>query len=171
MFVSCAEWARVLFRRAMICKSVRFELAKRTQTWFYSWMRSFPLLTMLVLISTRAMADYIPPCSPPAGVIVFTNLKNISKPLAEVLDHDFGYIAAPGEDFDATDVATTGHFIRLIFVWKRGDTWIVALERGGIGYNDPIRKYLAQRDKVKLVTEELAIPDTVCSVARTVIKK
>jgi hypothetical protein len=65
----------------------------------------------------------------------------------------------------AIDVVVTGHNRRLIFIWSRGDRWVIATEHGGRGYNDPIFAYAVSSDGLKatLLAERTAYPDTVCS--------
>ena len=60
--------------------------------------------------------------------------------------------------------------IALIFVWNISNVWLVARERGGIAYNDPIQKFTIANGRVKLVAERSAIPKTVCSTAHVMMK-
>ncbi|MBV9569942.1 MAG: hypothetical protein JO056_01715 [Alphaproteobacteria bacterium] len=118
-----------------------------------------------------ALADKIPPCAAPKGVAVYVSVKTLPPLLAKTLQDQFGYLAEPNESFDATDVVMTGHPNRLIFVWNRGNAWLVARERGGIAYNDPIQTFALDNGKAKLVAERSALPNTVCSVAHAMMKE
>jgi hypothetical protein len=113
---------------------------------------------------SSAFADDIPPCPPPKGVI------NIALPdgLPAALRQVMGDIVSPGMPFDATDIVTTGHRRRYIFVWNIGSRWIVATEQGGRGYNDPIFLYDAGKDGTAavLLKRKIAFPPTVCADAR-----
>jgi hypothetical protein len=82
-----------------------------------------------------------------------------------------GDIAAPGEKFDATDVVVTRIHYREIFVWSRGNRWVVAIEHGGLGYNDPVFAYDLNADlsEVIPVTKRIAFPHNVCDVARDLL--
>lgn len=117
-----------------------------------------------------ALADHIPPCAAPKGVAVYGSVKTLPPVLAKTLQDQLGYLAEPNEAFDATDVARTGHFNRLIFVWNRGNIWLVAREHGGIAYNDPIQTFTLENGRAKLVAERSALPNTVCSVAHAMMK-
>jgi hypothetical protein len=59
----------------------------------------------------------------------------------------------------------------LIFIWSRGDRWVIATEHGGRGYNDPIFSYAVSSDGLKatLLVERAAYPDTVCSTAEELL--
>jgi hypothetical protein len=64
----------------------------------------------------------------------------------------------------------TGKNRRLIFIWNRDTRWIVAIERGGLGYNDPVFAFeIGQDHKAVLVREETAFPNTVCSTASSLL--
>jgi hypothetical protein len=130
-----------------------------------------PLLAALyVLAAAPASADDIPPCAAPKGTAVHVSTKGLPTLLLQTLNAQVGYLADPGEPFDATDVVTTGNPNRLIFVWNEGDVWLVARERGGIAYSDPIQKFILSGGRVKLVSERSAIPNTVCSIAHAMMK-
>jgi hypothetical protein len=111
--------------------------------------------------------DVIPACRVPEGVVASSDLKSVPAGLRDAVRQKFGEVVAPGAPFDATDVVTTGHFRRLIFVWQRGNRWVVATEHGGLGYNDPILAYSVRANGqwVRLVAERIALPKTVCSTA------
>jgi len=83
-------------------------------------------------------------------------------------------MAAPGARYDLGDdlgFFSTGLDRRLLFVWHRGKRWIVATERGGRGYYDPIFAYDLSQDgqSATLVQEQNAFPDTVCSTASNLV--
>lgn len=88
----------------------------------------------------------------------------------KALTDGYGVFARPGEPFRATDVIIDPSLSnkRIIFVWEQGTRWIVATERGGIGYNDPILVYDLdpQNTEATLVKEQLALPLTVCDTAK-----
>lgn len=113
-----------------------------------------------------AKADYIPPCTPPQGV-VSVPLERIPPALMQALRNNVGEIVAPGEKFDATDVVRVGRNHRFIFVWSAGKRWTVATEHGGIVYNNPIFAYhLGENDRsAVLLTQIIGFPNTVCAVA------
>lgn len=123
-----------------------------------------------ILLCAPALADKIPPCTAPKGVAVYVSVKTLPPVLAKTLQDQFGYLADPNESFDATDVIMTGHPNRLIFVWNKSNTWLVARERGGIAYNDPIQTFTLENGKIKLIGERSALPNTVCSVAHAMMK-
>jgi hypothetical protein len=107
------------------------------------------------------------PCPLPPGVQA-TSLSN-GAPLApgKALKQRLGDLAPPGSEIDVSDVVVTGRNRRLIFVWTRGDRWIIATEHGGLAYNDPILAYNLSRDGrgATLVAERIAFPNTLWSTA------
>jgi hypothetical protein len=115
--------------------------------------------------------DVIPPCTAPDGVSVGASLDETPPALGQALRQHLGKIVAPGGRFDATDLVVTGHNRRLIFIWNAGPRWIVATERGGIGYSDPILAYDLSQDgqTALLVDERNALPETVCATASTLL--
>lgn len=128
------------------------------------------LAAIVVLWPPAARADEIPPCAAPKGAAVYSSIKALPSVLFQTLRSQFGYLAEPNEAFDATDVVTTGHPNRLIFVWNAANVWLVARERGGIAYSDPIQKFALKNGKMMLIAERSAIPNTVCSVAHAMMK-
>src|SRR6476646_3262643 len=124
-----------------------------------------------VLTPVFARADEIPPCAAPKGVAVYVSVKDLPRVLSQTLKDRFGYLAEPNESFDATDVMMTGHPNRLIFVWNAGNVWLVARERGGIAYSDPIQTFTLENGHAKLVSERSAIPNTVCSIAHAMMRE
>jgi hypothetical protein len=125
---------------------------------------------LCALNAAVAKADDIPACAAPKGVAVYVSMKSLPQLMSQTLKSQVGHMADPGESFDATDVVTTGNPNRLIFVWNEGDVWLVARERGGIAYNDPIQKFTLAGNHVKLVAERSAIPNTVCGIAHAMMK-
>lgn len=108
-----------------------------------------------------------PACAPPA--------RASSAPFADIpaaLSLALGDIAAPGEPFDATDVVVTGQNRRVMFIWHAGSRWVVATERGGIGYNNPVLAYDLDEDGkgAIVVAERTAFPETVCSTATDLLQ-
>ena len=124
-----------------------------------------------VLISVGfgvARADDIPACPVPEGM----NSVAIPDGVPEGLRSRLGTIAPPGAQFDATDVVRTGISRRYIFVWRRDNHWIVAIEQGGRGYNDPIMAYDFSDDgQVSLVQRKISAPQLVCSDALALTKE
>ena len=119
-------------------------------------------VTFMAFITGAALADVIPTCPlPPGGKAV--SLETAPDALRKI----FGDFAPPGADFDATDVIVTGRNRRLVFIWARGDRWIVATEHGGRGYNDPIFAFHVSSDgsSAHQVSGSIAVPNTVCSTA------
>jgi hypothetical protein len=111
------------------------------------------------------LADDIPPCAAPKGVSVTTSLNRAPLELRQSLHSDLGDIVPPGGAFDATDVVSVGKNRRLIFIWHKGQRWIVATERGGTAYNDPIIAYDVAEGTVTFIASRDAIRATVCSTA------
>ncbi len=62
---------------------------------------------------------------------------------------------------------------RLIFIWTRGNVWVVATEHGGRGYNDPILAYQLDSNGLHatLIAERLAVPKTVCSTSEELLNQ
>lgn len=122
-----------------------------------------------VLALNPAHADYIAPCPVPAGIV------SVPLPggLPPALRKEFGDIALPNQDFDATDVELTGRNVRFIFVWNKGSKWLVATEHGGIGYYDLISAYDLSKDfqTASKIADEDAFPPTVCRQSQNLVKK
>jgi hypothetical protein len=79
-------------------------------------------------------------------------------------------MAQPREDFNSTDVVDRRlPSNRLIFIFHRADTWVVATEQGGIAYNDPMLLYRLSGAKAVLLKKEVAFPNTVCTKANALI--
>ena len=143
------------------------------------------LLISTVFIGTRAevnaycsipnadfeAADIIPPCRLPIGVVSTARQEDMPASLRRAVREKLGPVVSPTSPFDGTDVVVTGHNRRLIFIWSRGDRWVIATEHGGRGYNDPIFAYAVSSDGLKatLLAERTAYPDTVCSTAEVLL--
>jgi hypothetical protein len=129
--------------------------------------------TLANVASIVGSAGYVfPPCrSLPEGVSVLTRLNDAPQPLVQALAERIGDIVPAGAPFDATDVIRVGKNRRLIFIWTRGTRWVVATERGGYGYGDPVFAFEASEDSrnVTLVRQEAAFRDTVCSTASSLL--
>jgi hypothetical protein len=120
---------------------------------------------------SSALADYIPPCAPPSNVAAIRIPDEMPEALRKTMNASLGKIALPGAKFDATDVIMYGVGARYILAWKRGDKWLVATERGGIGYSDPMFLYRLQADGgVTLLETRVAFPPTVCTTAWRMIR-
>jgi hypothetical protein len=57
-------------------------------------------------------------------------------------------------------------------MWNNGKRWVVATERGGRGYNNPIFAYdlSADSNSATLVQERTAFPPNVCEAATDLLK-
>jgi hypothetical protein len=131
-----------------------------------------PSLATGIMVGT-AKADNIPHCQLPSGASAVGALSEAPSAIQRALRDNIGEIVESGERFDSTDVPTTGHSRRLIFIWSMGNRWVVATEHGGIAYNDPIFIYNLSADgqKAELVGTRTTIPPTVCSTALSLIQK
>ncbi|CCE00680.1 hypothetical protein [Bradyrhizobium sp. STM 3809] len=111
----------------------------------------------------------LPKCPLPSGVSAFRRLDDAPPELVRALTQRVGEIVPVGARFDATDVVFIGpgKFRRLIFIWSRNNRWVVATERGGIAYNDPIFAFEIEGDRREAVflREEIALPGSICSTA------
>jgi hypothetical protein len=117
--------------------------------------------------------DVIPACRLPMGVATYSAQKDLPVPLREAVKQNLGTLMPPGSPFDSTDVVTTGHNRRLIFIWTRGTRWVIATEHGGRGYNDPIFAYEvdSNHQSAKLLAERIAFPGSVCAVAEELLSQ
>jgi hypothetical protein len=129
------------------------------------WLAS--LLGSALCLPLGARADFIPPCPAPANVVVAAIPSGLPGSIVKDLATRYGVIAEPGQEFDATDIATTGIRARYIFGWQIGASWVVALEHGGRGYNDPVLRYEASPDGTgfRMAQMRSAVPLTVCRTA------
>jgi hypothetical protein len=117
--------------------------------------------------------DVIPACRLPAGVVSHSDEKDMPAPLRDAVKQKLGYLVPPNVSFDATDVVRTGHNRRLIFIWTRGNVWVIATEHGGMGYNDPILAYQlgSNGEQATLIAERVAFPKTVCSTSEELLNQ
>jgi hypothetical protein len=117
--------------------------------------------------------DVIPGCRVPDGAVAHSDGRGLPAPLTDAIKQKLGYLVPPNVPFDATDVVRTGHNRRLIFIWNRGDVWVVATEHGGIGYNDPILAYKLDSKgfQARLIAERVAAPKTVCSTSQELLNQ
>jgi hypothetical protein len=118
-----------------------------------------------------AAFDVIPACRLPLGVASYADQKDMPATLRAAVKQQLGDLVPPTSPFDSTDVVTTGHNRRLIFIWARGSRWVVATEHGGSGYNDPIFAYEIgpNGQRAKLIAERTAYPDSVCLTAEELL--
>lgn len=117
--------------------------------------------------------DAIPGCRLPVGVVSHSDQEEMPASLRKAVKQKLGDLVSPNAPFDATDVVKTGHNRRLIFIWVRGNIWVVATEHGGRGYNDPILAYTVEPRGMqpKLLAERVAYPNSVCSTAAELLNQ
>lgn len=111
-------------------------------------------------------------CSAPPGAISVRLLELTLLALRRAVARDIGEVASPFEDFAEGCIAEPGKLRqRLLFVWKVGSRWVVATERGGYAYSNPVLAYeLTNEDETaSLVEQEDAFPQTVCATAKALI--
>ena len=122
--------------------------------------------------ATWSAADEIRPSRLlPTGVSVISRLDDAPLSLVQALTERVGEVVPVGAPFDSTDIIEIEKNRRLIFIWNRGTRWVVATEHGGRGYNNPVFAFEIDHhdNKVSLVREEVAFPDTVCSTASSLL--
>jgi len=120
------------------------------------------------VVRLRSMAlDVIPPCRVTLGGVSYSDQKDMPVALRDAVKQRLGDLVPPDSPFDATDVVTTGHNRRLIFIWVKGTRWVVATERGGRGYSDPLFAYELSPNgqQARLIAERTAAPNSVCLTA------
>lgn len=112
----------------------------------------------------QAIADYIPPCQLMDGAQFIDFPKNVPPQIVDELIAHTGKLAAPDEDFDATDIVMTRISHRLIWAAKKAKRWGVAYEHGGIGYHDHIVVYEAGglNGQISFVGRSAVFPQDVC---------
>jgi hypothetical protein len=117
---------------------------------------------LAAFIAGAALADIAPACPSPPGAKA-VSLENAPVALRKL----FGDYAPPGAYFDSGDVVITGQNRGLIFIWGRGDRWIVATEHGGRGSDNPIFAFHVSPDgsSARQLSGSIAGPNTVCSTA------
>jgi hypothetical protein len=118
----------------------------------------------------HVIADAAPSCTPPPGT-VSVPLKQVPSILLQAIIDNVGEIAPPMGRFDRTDVIMFGRNRRLAFFWKADNKWIVATERGGFAYNNPIFLYDlgGNEQKAVLAVQAITSPNTLCAVASDLI--
>lgn len=130
-------------------------------------LAGFGSIGALLVCLSAANADQIAPCPAPRSAIVVPLVSKTPVALQKALHADIGDLAKPREDFNATDVITEGLLSkRLIFIWNQADFWIVATERGGLAYSDPILAYRLAGQRAALLETRSAVPNTVCATAK-----
>jgi len=126
------------------------------------------------VVQVRSVSlDVIPPCRVPQGGASYSDQKDMPVALRAVVKQRLGELVPPGLPFDATDVVTTGHNRRLIFIWMRGTRWVIATERGGRGYSDPLFAYEVSPNgqRARLIAERTAAPNSVCLNAEALLNQ
>jgi hypothetical protein len=106
-------------------------------------------IVFVTKVATRVSGEVIRACPAPYGVSVISRFDDAPPALARALTDRVGEIAPVGAEFNPTDVhiiGETGKSRRLIFIWSLGNRWVVATERGGVGYNNPIFAFDAASD-------------------------
>jgi len=131
------------------------------------------MLTAVWMIGSDANADQLPTCRTPAGATIRSFPNDIPVALLNALKDKVGDVASPGDPFDSTDVLVVGRNRRAIFVWNRGERWVVATEHGGPGYNDPVFAFNVSSDGLNaaFVAAETAFPETICSIANELLAR
>jgi hypothetical protein len=129
----------------------------------------------LLLVMWRVahvVASPAPACMPPpqAAPIPFEHVPPV---LLRSFKERLGEISAPGGSFNATDVVWFESVPqrRFMFFWTVGRRWLIATERGGFAYSNPIFLYDLGNDerKADLIAEKDASSDTACAVALDLI--
>jgi len=117
--------------------------------------------------------DVIPACRLPKRVASYSDQRDMPVALRDAVKQKLGELVPPNSPFDATDVVTTGHNRRLIFIWARGNRWVVATEHGGRGYSDPIFAYEVSPNgqQAKLIAERTTVPNSVCLAAEELLNQ
>ena len=125
-----------------------------------------------VFATWSAARDLFPECSAPAQVAVTMSLRDLPAPLYSALREKVGDIQDRGGPFDVSDVMVTGHFRRFIFAWQREDRWVLATERGGISYSEPVFSYDLPLggERAILVEEIYSRPETLCKAATEALR-
>jgi hypothetical protein len=116
----------------------------------------------------------LPSCTAPDGVFTTSRFDDAPPALARALTGRVGEIAPVGAEFNPTDVhiiGETGKSRRLIFIWSLGNRWVVATERGGVGYNNPIFAFDVDSDGLSaaFVEERVTFPESLCATASSLL--
>jgi hypothetical protein len=130
------------------------------------------MLAAAWMIGSHANADQLPSCAAPLGATIRSFPNEIPQALLKALNDKLGDVASPGQPFDATDVVVVGRNRRVIFVWKRGQRWVVATEHGGRGYNDPVLAFNLTSDGLNpsFVAVKTTFPESLCSTATELLE-
>jgi hypothetical protein len=131
-------------------------------------------IVFVTKIATPASGEVNPACPAPYGVSVISRLDDAPPALARALTDRVGEIAPVGAEFHPTDVHIIGETAksrRLIFIWSLGNRWVVATERGGVGYNNPIFAFDVASDGLSaaFVGERVTFPDSLCATASSLL--
>jgi hypothetical protein len=86
------------------------------------------LLVRTIFASSAAAPSDNFPCPVPRGFISVALRSALPAPLQKMFEH----AAMPGENFNTTDNGIPGE--GLLFVWNKGNLWIVASGHGGIAF-------------------------------------
>ena len=136
------------------------------------FLRHATVIIGCALLTACVKQDPIGRCSPPDSdtkTLVFPG--GMPAILLRSFRQYVGDIAAPGENFDTTDVVRVGRNRRVIFVWNRGAEYVIATEQGGIVYNNPVFLYRIdpQNSAARLESEKVTFPASVCAVSRRLL--
>lgn len=133
------------------------------------------LVTLLAasLLASSASADTAtarPRCSTvPAGVAVADPAK-LPPAIVTTLHRELGEFALPDEPFNPTDVVELGvENRRILFVWRKAERWVVASERGGRGYNNPVLALDGGEENARIVANRTVYSDRLCETAAALL--
>lgn len=141
---------------------------------FSSRARVFATLfaAIVAIQASPTAASGTPRClTVPAGVAI-EDPATLPPTIFEAVRRELGDLALPDEPFNATDVVEpAAKSRRILFVWHKAERWIVASERGGRGYGNPVLALAFGADSrdAKLVASRTAFPDTLCKVAAALL--
>jgi len=129
-------------------------------------------LAIAALADNASSDSSVAECPPPLNVAAAMSLRQLPEPVLEALREKVGDIEDRDGPFDVGDVWVTGHHRRFMFAWHRGERWVVATERGGIAYSQPVFAYdLRSTGKPATVAEEIySQRDTLCKVAAETLR-
>jgi hypothetical protein len=131
-------------------------------------------IVLVTKVATCVSGEVIRACPAPYGVSVISRFDDAPPALARALTDRVGEIAPVGGKFNPTDVhiiGVTGKSRRLIFIWSLGNRWVVATERGGVGYNNPIFAFDVASDgpSAAFVEERVTFPESLCATASSLL--
>lgn len=131
--------------------------------------RLFLFRAVALVSSSQALADEVSSCSAPEGVNLRAFPDEIPAGIMKFLDGPRWDLARPGEPFNSTDIAVPGRkWRRVMFAWESGRRWIIATERGGRGYNNPVLVFdqVADSGDFRFSRHEIVLgPDKACAAA------